>query len=169
MTARQSLFGIYPRHLYVPLMIVLSAGLNIAALLLPFMETKQLIFFQDIYTLPHSVWMMWKNGYYLLAAIILCFSIVFPFLKLGSMTLLWFMRFDDAERAKYLSILSFLGKWSMLDVFVVALLLVLTESKTLLQATPRIGVYLFAAAILISMVTSFLIDHLAKNAGEAEN
>jgi len=95
----------------VPMMIALSAGLNITALLLPFMETKQLIFFQDVYTLPHSVKMMWTNGYYLLAAIILCFSIVFPFLKLGSLTVLWFMRFDDAERAKYLSVLGFLGKW----------------------------------------------------------
>lgn len=149
-------------------MIVCSGVLNVIALLVPFMETKQLIFFQNIYTLPHSVLMMWKNGYYLLAAIILCFSIVFPFLKLGSLTVLWFMRFDDAERTKYLSILGFLGKWSMLDVFVVALLLVLTESRTLLQATPRIGVYLFAAAILISMIVSLIVDHLAKQAGDAD-
>ena len=166
MTTRRSLFGIYPRHLYVPLMIALSAGLNVAALLLPFMETKQLIFFKDKYTLPHSVQMMWENGYYPLAAIIFCFSIVFPLFKLVSLTILWFMRFDQAERGKYLTVLSFLGKWSMLDVFVVALLLVMTESKTLLQATPRIGVYLFAAAILISMVTSFVVDYLAKHADD---
>ena len=55
-----------------------------------------------------------------------------------------------------------LGKWSMLDVFVVAILIVLVKLGPLAKIQPQQGVYWFAAAILLSMITSMYIDSLAR-------
>jgi len=55
-----------------------------------------------------------------------------------------------------------LGKWSMLDVFVCALLIVLTQSKSYISASPRSGLFVFTAAIALSMVVSILVERLVK-------
>ena len=158
-----SLFRHYPLHLYVPLLVLASGTLNVLALCVPFVVIRKFVFFQDAYTLPHSVRLMWAEGHVLLASLIFAFSIVFPFFKLGALTVLWFLPFDAARRQRCLHLIGVLGKWSMLDVFIIAVLLVLTESKQLVSAEPRIGVYLFAAAILLSMVVTLTVDSLAKS------
>lgn len=50
----------------------------------------------------------------------------------------------------------------MLDVFVVAILIVLTQSKTRLDAEPREGLYLFSIAIMLSMIATVVVERLAK-------
>ena len=58
--------------------------------------------------------------------------------------------------------LGLLGKWSMLDVFIVAIMIVLVKLGPLARVEPRSGVYVFAAAIGMSMLTTMYIDHLAR-------
>lgn len=157
-----SLFQDYPKRWDIPLIVVLSLGLNITALALPFMVMTKAIFFEDEYSLLHSVELMWTNGFYLLAAVVFLFSVIFPFFKLGAMGVCWFKPMSAAGRAKFLGIIGWLGKWSMLDVFIIATLLTMTQAKALLDAEPRAGLYLFAAAILLSMTASVLIDKVAK-------
>ena len=59
-------------------------------------------------------------------------------------------------------VLEAVGHWSMLDVFVVAILIVLVKLGPLAKVQPQQGVYWFAVAIFLSMVTSMYVDSLAQ-------
>lgn len=54
----------------------------------------------------------------------------------------------------------------MLGVFIIATLLTMTQAKALLDAEPRVGLYLYAAAVILSIVASVLIDRLAERSAD---
>lgn len=162
---RTSLHREHPHRWDVPGTILVSLGLLVAGQVLPFMEMQKLVFFKEGYSLPRSILSMWNNGLYFLAVVIFLFSIVFPFTKLALLLAIWFMPFEAAMRDRTLHWLAAVGKWSMLDVFVVAVLLVLTQASAMVSATPRMGLYLFAGAILLSMVATMMVSSAANDAG----
>ena len=88
--------------------------------------------------------------------------LLFPTVKLLSLTGLWFYPLSDAQRLKAIEWLSKLGRWSMVDVFVLAIMIVLTKTSPLTKAEPRIGLYIFAAAVVLSMVAAMRVEALAK-------
>ncbi len=76
--------------------------------------------------------------------------------------MIWFWPLPGERRAAWLHWLGILGKWSMLDVFVVAILIVLVKLGPVARVEPRVGVYVFCAAIACSMLTTMYIDRLAR-------
>jgi len=50
--------------------------------------------------------------------------------------------------------MAFLGKWSMLDVFLVALLVALTQLSEFRALEPRLGLYLFAAGVILNNIAT---------------
>jgi paraquat-inducible protein A len=161
-TPAKSLHQQFPRRFEVPTLLVLTVVLLIISLLLPFMRIDKFAFWEDDYTLLTSIRGMWKAEHYLLAAIIFFFSIVFPYAKMGMLGYLWYKPVESETRGKLLFWLGVLGKWSMLDVFVVALLIVLTQSKSFVDASPRAGLYVFAIAIVSSILVSIRVEWLAQ-------
>jgi paraquat-inducible protein A len=77
-------------------------------------------------------------------------------------TALWLIPLQEQQRTAVLHWLGLLGKWSMLDVFVVAILIVLVKLGPMARVEPRAGVYVFAWAILASMLTTMYVDRLAR-------
>ncbi|MBI1336906.1 MAG: hypothetical protein GC164_08085 [Phycisphaera sp.] len=157
----QSLKNLHPKRWDIPVLVVLSLAALSVSLYLPFIRVDKLIFFKDEYTLPHSIAVMWSSRNYFLAIVILLFSILFPYAKLVTLGVVWFWRMEEQDRDKALHWLAVLGKWSMLDVFVVALVIVLTQSKGGVEARPRPGIYVFAGAIMVSMVVTMMIQRIA--------
>ena len=155
----------YPWHVEVPLLIFGSTLLLVIGLSLPLMEVEKKV-----------LWKVWKNDYSVftgivslaqhhelfLAAILFCFGMVFPFVKLGALALIWCGRMAEANRKRALHWLGILGKWSMLDVFAVSILIVLVKIGPLVQVKPQAGVYVFASAILASMLTNLYLERLAR-------
>ena len=127
-----------------------SLACNIAALLVPFMNVRIGLSTKP-YSLFTSVDMMWSTGLYVLAVLVVGFSVVFPFAKLAILT--WVASGDtlDTTRQRWLAAVERLGKWSMLDVFLVCLILTLTSGQLMVGAEPLIGIPLFVVAILLSM------------------
>jgi len=93
------------------------------------------------------------------------FSIVFPVFKLAMLGLLWGVRLSEQKRQAVLHGLGILGKWSMLDVFVVAIPMVLVKLGPLARLQPQRGVYRFAATMLLSMIASMYVDSPARKPG----
>jgi paraquat-inducible protein A len=60
--------------------------------------------------------------------------------------------------------LSVYGKWSMLDVFVVALLVVSVKLGAMAEARVEIGIYAFAASVILTMLLSAWIGRHAQTA-----
>lgn len=145
-------------------MVFISLLLLIAGLTLPVMETTTLVFWQSSYSIIDGIIALWKDGNYILSLVLFVFSILFPSAKLLGQTCLWFIQFDDDERNRIVHAMRVLGKWSMLDVFVVAILVVVTQIGGLVDATPKLGIYIFGASIFLSMLATMLIERLASRA-----
>ena len=60
---------------------------------------------------------------------------------------------------RWLKRISGLGKWSMLDVLVLALLIFYAKATNLADATSMPGIYLFAAAVILTMIATAIIEH----------
>jgi paraquat-inducible protein A len=160
-----SLQGRYRRRVEVPVMILLSFGLLVMGLSRPLMKVEKMVFWRNEYSVLQGVHGLWDQQQYILALILFFFSIVFPMVKLAALGLIWFARLPDPKRQAALHWLGLLGKWSMLDVFVVAILIVLVKLGPLAKVEPQRGLYWFAAAILTSMITSMYVERLAKRTG----
>ncbi|NPA50875.1 MAG: paraquat-inducible protein A [Epsilonproteobacteria bacterium] len=107
---------------------------------------------------------LYKNNNKPIALIILIFSVIIPYLK--SITILTLALIKDCKWAKKgVAFFKHLGKWSMIDVFVVSLLLVFMSmqggenSKSEIEA----GLYLFLGYIFLSLISSISIEYLLKN------
>lgn len=160
--ATPSLHQLNKRSLDVPIVLAAAFVGLLVGLSLPFMKIQQMVFWQDEYSLFTSIKGMWRSEHYVLAIVIFFFSIIFPFAKLLALMMVWYRSMPAEKRDRVLHWLSLLGKWSMLDVFVIAVLIVLTQSKGYVDAEAQVGLYIFAAAILLSMAVSLRIEHLAK-------
>ena len=161
MPAARGLFRDHPRRVDVPLALAASAGLLAGGLTLPLLEVEKLVFWEQRYSVATGVFGLWSDGEWLLAAVVFFFSVVFPIAKLLLLTCIWFAPADRAHRARLLELLARLGKWSMLDVFIVAILVVATKLGSVASVEALPGVYLFAGAILGSMVATELVRRIA--------
>ncbi|MBI3996415.1 MAG: paraquat-inducible protein A [Candidatus Omnitrophica bacterium] len=160
--ARRALRDLHPKQtLLVPLALVLSTALLFIGLSLPLLYSQKM-FWKSTYSVWAGVVALWQQNELALAAILFFFSIVFPIVKLIGLATIWFLRLPDEHRAVLLHWLGVLGKWSMLDVFVVAILIVLVKLGPFVKIEPRLGVYVFAAAIAASMLTTMYVERLAK-------
>jgi paraquat-inducible protein A len=158
----QSLRARYPRRIEVPLLILTSFVLLLIALSMPLMSVEKMVLWKNDYSVIAGIHGLWEQGQYALAVILFFFSVVFPLFKLAMLGFIWFIRLAERKRQTVLHWLGILGKWSMLDVFVVAILIVLVKLGPLAKVQPQRGVYWFAAAIFLSMVTSMYVDSLAQ-------
>jgi paraquat-inducible protein A len=150
-----------PRHIEVPVMILSSLVLLLIALSMPLMKMEKMVFWKSEYSVITGARGLWEQGQYALAIILFFFSIVFPLCKLAVLAFVWFIRLAEPKRKTVLHWLGILGKWSMLDVFVVAILIVLVKIGPLAKVEAQRGLYWFAGAILLSMITSMYVESLA--------
>ena len=142
--------------------IALSTVLLYVGLSLPLLYSQKL-FWESSYSVWTGVVALWQQNELALASVLFFFSIVFPFTKLIGLTVIWFLRLPEERCIRLLRWLEVLGKWSMLDVFVVAILIVLVKLGPFVKIEPRAGVYYFAAAILCSMLTAMYVSTLANH------
>jgi len=110
-----------------------------------------------------SVEKLFANGESVVAGVILLFSIIVPVIKILSMT---FVAVFMKSRFSHGIVVFFkhLGKWSMVDVFVVATFLVyLTTNKgDVSRAEIGVGLYFFLAYVLVSMLVSLSAEKMLK-------
>lgn len=136
--------------------------LYIPANLLPIMETRS-IFSVQRDTIMSGVIYLWVSGAWPLATIVFVASIMVPLAKLLALTLLCVtVQMKTVWRAKqrtelYLFV-EFVGRWSMLDVFVVTVLVALVQAQSLATVMPGSGVVAFAAVVVISMLAAESFD-----------
>jgi len=108
-----------------------------------------------------SIAKLYANGSLVVAGVILLFSVVVPAAK--TLALLFVSVFEHSPfAAKVVRFFKHLGKWSMLDVFVVAILLVYLTggSSDTSRAEPEIGLYFFLIYVVLSMVASLSADKM---------
>lgn len=113
-----------------------------------------------------SIAKLYANGSLVVAGVILLFSVVVPVLK--TLSVLFVAAFEQSPfAAKVVRFFKHLGKWSMLDVFVVAILLVYLTggSSETSRSEVEIGLYFFLIYVLLSMVASLSADKMLHQKG----
>ena len=143
-------------------LLVAAFILYIPANVLPIMRTVSLGDVDDN-TILSGVVELWVKGSPDLAVIVFTASIVVPMLKFLVMSTLllsahrgtsWARR----QRAMLYRLVEFIGYWSMLDVFVVALLTALVQFGFFSQVEPLPGVVYFGLTVILTMLASQSFD-----------
>lgn len=108
-----------------------------------------------------SIEKLFESGDVVVALVILLFSVLIPVLKVLSLLIVsLFMRSDFAHGI--IKFFKMIGKWSMVDVFVVSVFLVyLTANKgEISRAEIEVGLYFFLAYVIVSMLMSISADKM---------
>ena len=136
--------------------------LFIPANVLPIMATGSLFGSQKD-TIMSGVVYLWLEGSWPLAALVFFASIIVPLGKLLILTYLLISVEMGAVRhrrlrAKLYRLLEFIGRWSMLDIYVVTLLSALVQLQSLANIRPMPGAMAFGAVVVLTMLAAMAFD-----------
>ena len=128
------------------------------AILLPVLRIEQLGL-ESQQSILGGTMALFSSGSYLVGAIVLLFSVVFP---LGKIMLLielsWLELLNRRHKARTLRVIEHLGKWSMMDVMLLAFLVMLVKLGNLVQFEFGPAVIAFVLCVAMSMVASLSFD-----------
>ena len=142
--------------------LVAAMVLYIPANILPVMETES-IFGSQSDTILSGVVFLWHSGSWPLAIIVFVASIMVPMLKmLALLTVLIAVhsgvRVHCEDLSRLYRLLEIIGRWSMLDVYVVAILVTLVQVQLFATVNPGRGAIAFGAVVVLTMLATMSFD-----------
>lgn len=158
-----------PLHFRKPNSVSRSLALLIAAYimyipanLLPIMKTGSMFGAQDD-TIMSGVVYLWHSGSWDLALVVFIASILVPLLKLIALSLLLVsVQFRSTwlplQRTKLYRIVELIGRWSMLDIYVVTILAALVQVGSLATITAGPAALAFGAVVVLTMFAAMAFD-----------
>jgi paraquat-inducible protein A len=143
-------------------LLITAALLYIPANVLPIMYTDQLGR-TEASTIIGGVILLIKLGSVPIAAVIFIASVMVPLGKLIAMFyLVWTVErhspLGPRQRTVMYQVTEFIGKWSMVDVFVVAILVALVHLGGLLVIRPGYAALSFAGVVIVTMIAAEIFD-----------
>lgn len=114
-------------------------------------------------TILSGVFQLLDHGMWPLALLIFVASIFIPILKLiiltGLMLSVYFKsHWRPRDRTVLYRITEFVGRWSMVDVFVIGILVSLVQFGNTASVTPGIGALSFASVVILTMFAAHTFD-----------
>jgi paraquat-inducible protein A len=156
-------------HLRKPHSIETSIALMVAAIflyipshLLPIMTVTEL---GDVThnTIMSGMMYFWKSGAYPIALVIFTASILIPLLKI--LALSWLcaaatgkVRPSPVTLGRLYWLTELLGRWSMVDIFVVGILVSVVQLGNYMTVIPGIGAIAFAGVVLLTMFAAMSFE-----------
>lgn len=136
--------------------------LYIPANVFPITDTRTL-FDEQTDTIYSGVVYLWKAGSWPLALLVFFASIVVPLAKMIVLAglLISVQRGTlrkPAQRTRLYRVVEFIGRWSMLDIYAVAILTALVQLKSLAEVTAGPGVLAFGAVCVFTILASQSFD-----------
>lgn len=143
--------------------LIAASVLYIPANLLPIMSTSSVFEGDTPHTILGGIEELRSSGDWLLALIVFIASIAVPLLKIGVLLLLAVTaqrrsRWKQLERAQLYRMIDAVGHWSMLDVFVVVLLVGTIRFGALAGVQPEPGLLAFGAVVVLTMLAAGSFD-----------
>jgi paraquat-inducible protein A len=147
-----SLVNLKPRAGRMNVLLLTGAlGLFIAGIFRPFTSVTKLWVFDNQISVFSGLITLWQASELFLFLILFVFTVIFPFVKINAMLVLWLWPRLDNERAqKLFGFVSHMGKWSMLDVFIVAILVLTVKSGGLASIKVQDGFFLFFLSVMLT-------------------
>jgi paraquat-inducible protein A len=143
-------------------LLMTSIILLVPANLLPIMTTT-FIGEKTQSTILGGVILLWQNQSYLVATIIFFASIVIPVGKLLALSWLCYEVRYRGFRSKSLGqklyrLTELIGKWSMIDVYVVAILVAMVQMGMMMKIEPGVAAIAFSGLVITTMLAAITFD-----------
>lgn len=145
-----------------------TVALSVAALLLyfpanllPVLQVDSSVKGSQQSTILSGVLQFWEEGDIPVAVIIFTASVLIPILKLLAIAALcWGARTGQSPAAmtRLYRVTEFIGRWSMVDVFVVAILVGVVQLGSVMTINPGAGVVAFAGTVVLTMLAAEAFD-----------
>jgi len=133
-------------------LLLLTSFLLAAGFVMPMMTITQFILFEHSFSVVSGIWQLWQEGHLFLFFLIAIFSIVIPITKIALLfNLLHPNTTHPHRRKKLLHLMHDYGRWAMLDVMVVAILIVTVKLGVIATIQIHAGLYIFGIAVLLIM------------------
>jgi paraquat-inducible protein A len=143
-------------------LVIAAAICYVPANVLPVLTTTKLGA-SEADTIMSGVVFLYISGSWPLALIVLVASVMVPLGKLVALVYLlitvqrgWLV--SSRERTRLYRMVEFIGRWSMLDVFVVTFTVALVQLQPLMSVQPAPGVLFFAAVVVLTMIAAESFD-----------
>ena len=143
-------------------LLITACMLYIPANLYPIMITDQLGSSEGS-TILGGIILLLHEGAAPVALVIFLFSVMVPLGKFMALFyLIWTVKrhspISARQRTTLYQITEFVGKWSMVDVFVVAILVALVHLGGLLSIQPGLAALCFAGVVIVTMIAAESFD-----------
>ena len=147
---------------YTWALVIAAAICYIPANVLPVLTTNALGS-SDSDTIMGGVVLLYTTGSWPLALIVLVASVMVPLGKLVALTYLLITvqrgsLGSTRDRTRLYRMVEFIGRWSMLDVFVDTFTVALIQLQPLMSVVPGPGVLFFAAVVVLTMIAAESFD-----------
>jgi paraquat-inducible protein A len=135
-------------------MVTLAIAINI-----PFITMSKLGEIRT-FTLLGGIMELFHGGQTLIGLVLLIFSVIFPFAKLAALLAATssLVSLSHKTRTRMHFLASITGKYSILDILVVAIIIVLVKFKAIAEAQALGGTTLFCVAIFLSICAGFAVN-----------
>jgi paraquat-inducible protein A len=159
----KSLIQLFPKQgIIINLLLLGALSSLIIGVSAPLLTLEKLYFFENTVSLFSTITELFSQQEWFLFSVIALFSLCVPIIKITSLLLILNLNYEKKSFLdKALHIIETIGKWSMLDVFVVALLLVSVKLGVLAKVEVHYGLYAFAFSVLLTMSLSLWIYKLS--------
>ena len=143
-------------------LLIAAALLLVPAHVLPVMETTSFGRTQPN-TIIGGVLELWQGGDAPIAIIVFVASLVIPVAKILTLLVLLYVaeRGNDStvkNRVVLYKVTDWIGRWSMIDIFVVAVLVALVRSGQLMSVYPGNAALAFALTVILTMLAAMTFD-----------
>ena len=143
-------------------LVIASYILYIPANMLVMMETGSLITHRED-TIVSGVVHLWKTGSWMISVIVFLASVAIPLLKLFSLTFLLISvqrktSWRPMQRTRLYRVLEGVGRWSMLDIYVVTLLAALVQLGSMATVKAGPAAIAFGAVVVLTMFATMEFD-----------
>jgi paraquat-inducible protein A len=147
---------------YTWALVIAAAILYIPANALPVLTTTTLGSSESD-TIISGVFYLYESGSWPLALIVLVASVMIPLGKLVALAYLLITvkrgsARNNHDRTRLFRLVEFIGRWSMLDVFVDAFIVALVQLDPLMSVAPGPGVVFFMAVVILTMFAAHSFD-----------
>ncbi len=143
-------------------LLITAAILYIPANLLPIMTVNSLGQGAPS-TIMSGVIELVQHGMFPIAAVVFIASILVPTFKLVGIALLLFsvqrhQPLSARQRIIMYRFIEFIGRWSMLDIFVIAILVAVVNFGRLASVEANLGAVAFASVVILTMLAAVTFD-----------
>ena len=141
------------RNFALSFLIILATVFFALGIILPTIRFTTVYVWTNEHSILTIIYALFENNELFLCAVVFAVSVFFPFLKLFYLLTLVTSPDMTAEfRSKSISMMEWLGRYSMTDVMVLALMIFYINASGYSEASVLPGIYFFAASAIMTML-----------------